>query len=172
MKKKVFAFFMAMVMTLSLVACGGGSNAGGNDADNSDNSGDAAQTLKLGGIGPLTGSYANYGLSVQHGAQLAVDEINAAGGVNGMQMELNYQDSQGDPESAVNAYGKLMDWGMNVSLGGVLSGETASIVAAANADDVRWWSPPVPLTSASTATTRLSASASMIPIRAPRPPII
>ena len=78
MKKKVFAFFMAMVMTLSLVACGGGSNAGGNDADNSDNSGDAAQTLKLGGIGPLTGSYANYGLSVQHGAQLAVDEINAA----------------------------------------------------------------------------------------------
>ena len=83
MKKKVFAFFMAMVMTLSLVACGGGSNAGGNDADNSDNSGDAAQTLKLGGIGPLTGSYANYGLSVQHGAQLAVDEINAAGGVNG-----------------------------------------------------------------------------------------
>ncbi len=136
MKKKVFAFFMAMVMTLSLVACGGGSNAGGNDADNSDNSGDAAQTLKLGGIGPLTGSYANYGLSVQHGAQLAVDEINAAGGVNGMQMELNYQDSQGDPESAVNAYGKLMDWGMNVSLGGVLSGETASIVAAANVDDV------------------------------------
>ena len=135
MKKKVFAFFMAMVMTLSLVACGGGSNAGGNDADNSDNSGDAAQTLKLGGIGPLTGSYANYGLSVQHGAQLAVDEINAAGGVNGMQMELNYQDSQGDPESAVNAYGKLMDWGMNVSLGGVLSGETASVVAA-KADDM------------------------------------
>ena len=73
---------------------------------------------------------------MQHGAQLAVDEINAAGGVNGMQMELNYQDSQGDPESAVNAYGKLMDWGMNVSLGGVLSGETASIVAAANADDM------------------------------------
>ena len=136
MKKKVFAFFMAMVMTLSLVACGGGSNAGGNDADNSDNSGDAAQTLKLGGIGPLTGSYANYGLSVQHGAQLAVDEINAAGGVNGMQMELNYQDSQGDPESAVNAYGKLMDWGMNVFLGGVLSGETASVVAAAKADDM------------------------------------
>ena len=136
MKKKVFAFFMAMVMTLSLVACGGGSNAGGNDADNSDNSGDAAQTLKLGGIGPLTGSYANYGLSVQHGAQLAVDEINAAGGVNGMQMELNYQDSQGDPESAVAAYGKLMDWGMNVSLGAVLSGETASVVAAAKADDM------------------------------------
>ena len=61
---------------------------------------------------------------------------NAAGGVNGKQLELSFQDSQGDPESAVAAYGKLMDWGMNVSLGAVLSGETASVVAAAKADDV------------------------------------
>ena len=58
------------------------------------------------------------------------------GGVNGKQLEVNFQDSQGDPESAVAAYGKLMDWGMNVSLGAVLSGETASVVAAAKADDV------------------------------------
>ena len=58
-----------------------------------------------------------YGLSVQHGAQLAVDEINAAGGGTASAFELNFQDSQGDPESAVSAYGKLMDWGMDVSLG-------------------------------------------------------
>ena len=58
------------------------------------------------------------------------------GGVNGKQLEVNFQDSQGDPESAVAAYGKLMDWGMNVCLGGVLSGETASVVAAAKADDM------------------------------------
>ena len=56
--------------------------------------------------------------------------------MNGKQLELSFQDSQGDPESAVAAYGKLMDWGMNVSLGAVLSGETASVVAAAKADDV------------------------------------
>lgn len=60
----------------------------------------------------------------------------AAGGVNGKQLELNFQDSQGDPESAVSAYGKLMDWGMDVSLGCVMSGETASVVAAAKEDDV------------------------------------
>ena len=133
MKKRVFAMLMACVMALSLVACGSKSDSG----DAGHNGGDSGvETIKLGGVGPLTGGYANYGLSVQHGAQLAVDEINAAGGVSGKQLELSFQDSQGDPESAVAAYGKLMDWGMNVFLGGVLSGETASVVTAAKADDV------------------------------------
>ena len=130
MKKRVFAMLMAVVMAFSLMACG-------NKADNgSGGAADAAETIKLGVVGPLTGGYANYGLSVQHGAELAVKEINAAGGVSGKQLELSAQDSQGDPESAVAAYGKLMDWGMNVFLGGVLSGETASVVAAAKADDM------------------------------------
>ena len=133
MKKRVFAMLMACVMALSLVACDSKSDSG--DAGN--NGGDSGvETIKLGGVGPLTGGYANYGLSVQHGAQLAVDEINAAGGVSGKPLELSFQDSQGDPESAVAAYGKLMDWGMNVFLGGVLSGETASVVTAGKADDV------------------------------------
>lgn len=134
MKKRVFAMLMACMMALSLVACGNKANDNGGSGDSADGAG--TETIKLGVVGPLTGGYANYGLSVQHGAQLAVDEINAAGGVNGKQLELSAQDSQGDPESAVAAYGKLMDWGMNVFLGGVLSGETASVVAAAKADDM------------------------------------
>ena len=134
MKKRVFAMLMACMMALSLVACGNKTNDNGGSGDSADGAG--TETIKLGVVGPLTGGYANYGLSVQHGAQLAVDEINAAGGVNGKQLELSAQDSQGDPESAVAAYGKLMDWGMNLFLGGVLSGETASVVAAAKADDM------------------------------------
>jgi len=134
MKKRVFAMLMACMMALSLVACGNKTNDNGGSGDSADGAG--TETIKLGVVGPLTGGYANYGLSVQHGAQLAVDEINAAGGVNGKQLELSAQDSQGDPESAVAAYGKLMDWGMNVFLDGVLSGETASVVAAAKADDM------------------------------------
>lgn len=126
MKKRVFAMLLAMAMVFSLMACGSKDKAGGRDGD----------TIRLGGVGPLTGGYANYGLSVQHGAELAAKEINAAGGVNGKMLEVQFQDSQGDPESAVAAYGKLMDWGMNVSLGAVLSGETASVVAAAKADDM------------------------------------
>ena len=90
--------------------------------------------IKIGGIGPVTGGAAIYGQAVKNAEELAVKEINAAGGVNGKQLELSFQDSQGDPESAVAAYGKLMDWGMNVSLGAVLSGETASVVAAAKAE--------------------------------------
>lgn len=130
MKKKVFAFVMAAVMMFAMAACGSNDTPANNGADNS------ASVIKIGGIGPLTGSYANYGISVNNGAKIAVEEINANGGINGMQVELQFQDSQGDPESAVNAYGKLMDWGMEVSLGGTFSGETASIVAAANEDDV------------------------------------
>lgn len=128
--KKFLCMMMAVLMVLAMAACGGEpANNGGNDTPD-------ATTVKIGGIGPLTGAYANYGLSEKNGAELAVKEINEAGGIAGKQIELSYQDSQGESESAVNAYGKLMDWGMEVSLGGVLSGETASIVAAARDDDV------------------------------------
>ena len=128
--KKFLCMMMAVLMVLAMAACGGEpANNGGNDTPD-------ATTVKIGGIGPLTGAYANYGLSEKNGAELAVKEINEAGGIAGKQIELSYQDSQGESESAVNAYGKLMDWGMNVCLGGVLSGETASVVAAAKADDM------------------------------------
>lgn len=126
--KKFFCMMMAVLMVLAMTACGGETPPTPSQ--------DETETIRIGGIGPLSGGYANYGFSVKNGAQLAVDEINAAGGINGKQVELSFQDSQADPESAVNAYGKLMDWGMQVSLGGVLSGETASIVAAAREDNI------------------------------------
>lgn len=133
MKKKFMCMFMAAVMMLTMVACGDSSDNGDNGGSPDSGSSD---TIKIGGIGPLTGGYANYGISVKQGAQLAVDEINANGGINGKQIEFRFEDSQGDSESAVNAYGHLMDWGMDVSLGGTFSGETASIVAAAREDDI------------------------------------
>lgn len=121
---KLAALALAGVMTaFSFASCGGNKTGDGNN-------------LLIGGIGPLTGDYANYGTSVQHGAEIAVAEINEAGGVNGYTLSLSFQDSQGDPDSAVAAYGKLMDNGMKVSLGAVLSGETASVVAAAKDDGI------------------------------------
>ena len=109
--KKFLCMMMAVLMVLAMAACGGEpANNGGNDTPDT--------TVKIGGIGPLTGAYANYGLSEKNGAELAVKEINEAGGIAGKQIELSYQDSQGESESAVNAYGKLMDWGMEVSLSG------------------------------------------------------
>ena len=147
--KKLIALLLALVMVLSLVACGAKEEAKEEtkeeaaaetkeEAAEEETAEEAAPAeggeLVIGGIGPLTGDYANYGNSAKNGAQIAVDEINAAGGINGMQVVLNYQDSVGDPDSATAAYGKLIDSGMQVSLGGVLSGETASIAAAAVED--------------------------------------
>lgn len=125
--KKTMKFVSVLMAIAMLAACVTG--CASESAQNSD-------ALLIGGIGPLTGDYANYGISTRNGAQLAVDEINAAGGVNGMKLALDFQDSAADPDSAVNAYGKLLDNGMKVSLGGTFSGETASIVAAAAQDDI------------------------------------
>lgn len=97
---------------------------------------DGTYTVKIGGIGATSGAYANYGTSVKQGAQLAVDQINAAGGFDGIKFELLFGDSQGVAESAVAAYGKLLDDGMIISLGGTMSGETASIVAEGKEDGI------------------------------------
>ncbi len=78
-------------------------------------------TFKIGGIGPLTGSTAIYGQAVMNAAQMAVDEINADGGINGYQIEFSPQDDEGDAEKAVNAYNTLKDWGMQMLLGTVTS---------------------------------------------------
>lgn len=72
--KKFLALLLALVMTLALAACGGS----GNDAQKDNSSG--AVTIKVGGIGPLTGDLAQYGTATAWGAQIAVDEINALGG--------------------------------------------------------------------------------------------
>ncbi len=78
----------------------------------------ATGAFKLGGTAPLTGGAAIYGVSVQRGAEIAVEEINAKGGI---QFELNYQDDAHDATKAVTAYNTLKDWGMQISLGSVTS---------------------------------------------------
>ena len=90
----------------------------------------------IGGIGPLTEEYAPYGNAVKNGAQMAVDEINATGGVNGFRLVLNFQDSEGDPDTAVTVYEKLKTNEMKVLLGGVLSAETAALTEKAAEDGI------------------------------------
>ena len=77
----------------------------------------AEGTFKIGASGPTTGGAAQYGTAVVRGAQIAVDEINAAGGIAGHQIEYRYEDDQHDAEKAVNAYNSLKDWGMQVFVG-------------------------------------------------------
>lgn len=137
MKKitKVVSIVLALLMMImSVVSCGSSNNEPETGAN-------GLTKLKLGGIGPLTGDYANYGTSVKQGAELAVKEINAAGGINGFEFDLAFEDSKGDPDSAVAAYGSLIDNGMKVSLGAVFSGEMASVTAAAAQDGILLLSP-------------------------------
>ncbi|MCC2254837.1 ABC transporter substrate-binding protein [Ruminococcus sp. CLA-AA-H200] len=95
-----------------------------------------ATSFKIGGIGPTTGDNAIYGLAVQHGIQIAVDEINEAGGINGYPIEYQFEDDQADPEKAVNAYNTLKDWGMKMLVGTVTSTPCTAIVEETHADNM------------------------------------
>lgn len=149
MKKKVLSLVLAGAMTAALLSgCGSdsGSSTGTTDAttaqtesadtgsadtadstettdstETADASAASGDTFKIGGIGPLTGGAAVYGIAARNGSQIAVDEINAAGGINGMTVELNFQDDELDAEKSINAYNTLKDWGVQVIDGCVTS---------------------------------------------------
>jgi len=105
--KKVMALVLAIIMCACLlVGCGKQEVSPGSAA------------IKIGGTGPLTGGAAIYGMAAKQGAEIAVEEINALGGI---QFELRYEDDAHDAEKAVNAYNILKDWGMQISLGSVTS---------------------------------------------------
>jgi len=97
---------------------------------------EGGETFKIGGIGPTTGPAAVYGQAVANGAQIAVDEINAAGGINGFQIELSFEDDEHDAEKAVNAYNTLKDWGMQMLLGTVTSGPCIAVVDKTAEDSI------------------------------------
>ena len=109
--KKVFALVMAAAMVVAMFA-GCGSSAPAADAN----------VIKIGMTGPLTGDAAVYGKAVQGGIEIAVEEINAAVGENGLKLEFQAQDDEADGEKAVSAYNVLKDWGMQVFIGTVTSG--------------------------------------------------
>ena len=128
MKKKFFAMVMAGVMAVSVLAgCGSNNNTPAASGSGAASGGDSTQTFKIGTIGPLSGPYAIYGQAVANGAQIAVDEINAAGG--DFKFELSAQDDEGDGEKSVNAYNNLMDWGMQVLVGPTTTGASVAVAA-------------------------------------------
>ena len=146
MKKRVLSLSLALAMAASLTACGSSSSttettaaaaadattaAAGASSEASSDKG-----FKIGGIGPVTGAAAVYGLAVKNGAQIAVDEINADGGINGYQIEFNFQDDEHDAEKSVNAYNTLKDWGMQVLMGTVTSAPCVAVADKTNADNM------------------------------------
>ena len=129
-KKKWMSLVLASAMAVTALA-GCGSSA---DDKGSSDSGEAV--FKIGGTGPLTGDYAIYGKAVQNGIELAVKEINEAGGINGIQVEYKFEDDEADAEKAVNAYNTLKDWGMQIMVGATTSGACESVVAETANDNM------------------------------------
>lgn len=124
--KKMMSAALTAAMTVTMLAgCGGGETEKG-----------SSDTIKIGGIGPVTGDAAIYGEAVKNGAELAVKEINEAGGINGAQIEFNFQDDEADAEKAVNAYNTLKDWGMQALLGTVTSAPCVAVGEVAQADNM------------------------------------
>ena len=129
--KKLMALSLAAVMAGScLTACGDSSKAdGGKSGDEN--------TIVIGGSGPLTGGAAQYGVAVKNAAQLAVDEINEAGGVNGVKFKLVFEDDEADPgDKAINAYNQLKDKGMQVMLGTVTTGSCLAVIDKTKSDNI------------------------------------
>lgn len=124
MKKAVSMFLAAALAVGTFAGCGSSADTGstGSAASTESGSTDSAadgSVFKIGGIGPTTGAAAIYGSAVMNAAQIAVDEINEAGGINGYQVEFKAEDDQSDAEKSVNAYNSLKDWGMQVLMGTV-----------------------------------------------------
>ena len=120
--KKFAAFFLAAMMVVAMFAgCGA-----------SEDSTDPA-VVKIGTTGPLTGPAAQYGLAVEAGMKIAVEEINAKGG---LQFAFKAEDDEADGEKAVSAYNALKDWGMDIYGGAVTSGSAAAAAAEAVNDQI------------------------------------
>lgn len=117
---KALALVLALVMCVCMFAA---CNKNNNDEN----------VIKIGLTGPLTGPYAIYGNAAAYGAEIAVEEINAKGGIK---FEFKYSDDEGDGEKAVNAYNYLVDWGMDVLVGTVTSGACIAVSAETYKDRV------------------------------------
>lgn len=141
MKKRLLSLGLAAMMALSLAGCGGSGSAGSSDSTGAEEAkteekGAAEEVFVLGGIGPLTGSAAAYGESVKNGIELAVNEINEAGGINGYQVEYYFEDDENDAEKAVNAYNTLKDKGIQMLVGTVTSKPCIAVGAESAVDNM------------------------------------
>ena len=127
MKKFISVMLVAAMAVTALTGCG--SNSGSSSKKDADK-------YYIGGIGPTTGATAIYGTAVKNGAQIAVDEINAAGGINGKQIEIRFEDDQYDAEKAVNAYYTLIDWGMQMLVGTTTTAPCIAVAGKTASDNV------------------------------------
>ncbi|MBO4343374.1 MAG: ABC transporter substrate-binding protein, partial [Clostridia bacterium] len=132
--KKIFAVVLALAMiVLCLASCEKEQGSKSYAANNTE--------YFIGATGPLTGGASSYGISVQKGATLAIEEINAAGGLNGVTFKFDMKDDKAEPADAASGYDMLYEAGMQISLGSVTSGACASFAEKSKNDNVFFITP-------------------------------
>ena len=131
--KKILALVLVAVMMLATFASCGESAATNYAANNTE--------YFIGGTGPLTGDASSYGISVQNGAKLAVEKINANGGLNGVNFKFDIKDDQATADKASSAYDQLFEAGMQISFGSVTSGSCEAFAAKAANDNLFFMTP-------------------------------
>ena len=128
MKKRILAALMAVLMLGAFSGCS--ESGGSGDAGSSD-------TIRIGGLAPLTGDASSYGVAVNNGIQMAVEDINAAGGIDGKQIDYIYYDEKGDATEAVNAYNKLVQNDQVVAIiGDVTTKPTLAVAQQSQQDNI------------------------------------
>lgn len=127
--KKVLSLGLISAMVVASLAGCGKKNEGSNSSE-----------FLIGGLGPLSGSAASYGTSVKQGAAIAIEEINAAGGVKvgdkTLTLKLDFADDEASGDTALSAYNSLMDKGAQAILGTVTSGAGLAIAEQTNTDGI------------------------------------
>lgn len=135
MKRKSFlSLLLVTCMMLSLAACGSSAEAAKTDAASDGAASD--DKIVIGVISPNTGALAAYGNGIVTGVDLAVEQINAAGGILGRQVEVIKTDDQSDPTECLNAFNSLVAQGVGLIIGSATSGCTSAITDAANEEEI------------------------------------
>lgn len=140
--KKIISLLLAALLVVGCFAFAGCSQEPAGDADQQNPSTDDAnasgdaETIKIGMLAPLTGEVAEYGVAVANGVRLYVEEYNAAGGMNGKQIELVEYDEEGDSAKAVTGYNSLVDQGVAAIIGDVTTGPTVAVVVESQQDNM------------------------------------
>ena len=135
--KKFFATLMTVTMVAGMLAgCGSAKEqpATGSTSAEPSAASTAGAPLKIGMTGPLTGDNSAYGIAVRGGMQVAVDEINAKGG---LQIDFRAEDDEADvSDKAVAAYNTLKDWGMQLFAGATTTGSSLTLAAETANDEI------------------------------------
>lgn len=137
--KKYASLFLASSLVMgALAGCGGGSNSGG-DQSSKDEGGskEDSDVIKIGANLELTGNVASYGSSIKQGAELAIEEINANGGISGKKIEFIPVDNKSEnSESASAALRLATQEKVDVMIGPATSGNVLAAVQIANQNKI------------------------------------